>query len=300
MLRRELLACAAALSLPSFAGAREPAGSTAQAAAGTMTVTSKDGTTIAYDRHGSGDAIILVSGAMQYRGSDPFTPQLIEKLAAQFSVYFYDRRGRGESGDTQPYAVAREIEDIAALIGVAGGRASLFGMSSGAVLAVEAAASGIAVDRLALYEPPFIVDDSRPGFPDDYVEVLDGFVQTGRRSEAVEYFFAAAVGLPAEQIAAMKGTSFWSEMERVAHTIAYDGRIMMGAYQNRQLPKSRWSTATMPALVLDGSASFPFMHAAADSVAAALPHARRQTLDGQTHGAAPEVLAPVLQQFFAT
>ncbi|MEO8425181.1 MAG: alpha/beta hydrolase, partial [Actinomycetota bacterium] len=152
------------------------------------TVTSKDGTTIAFDRYGEGPAIVPVGGAFQHRAIDPSTAHLAELLAPQFTVYHYDRRGRGGSGDTAPYAVEREIEDIDALIQEAGGSAFAFGMSSGAVLALEAAAHGLAITKLALYEPPFFVDDSRPPLPADYLERLTDLLANDRRGDAVELF----------------------------------------------------------------------------------------------------------------
>lgn len=264
------------------------------------TVTSKDSTIIAYETAGSGPPLIFVHGAMQYRGIDPLTPELAALLVDTFTVVQYDRRGRGQSGDTLPYAVDREIEDIAAIIDAVGGHASLLGMSSGSVLAIEAAATGLAIDKVAVYEPPFIVDDSRPGFPDDYVETLDRFIAEGKRSEAVAYFMTAAVGMPADQVTGMKASPFWAVMEGVAHTIAYDGRIMFGAFVDHKLPVARWSAVTAPVLVLDGDASFAFMRAAADAVAKALPHATRETLAGQTHGADPAVIAPVLKRFLGS
>ncbi|MEO7222325.1 MAG: alpha/beta fold hydrolase, partial [Devosia sp.] len=221
-------------------------------------------------------------------------------LADSFTVVQYDRRGRGHSGDTQPYAVGREIEDLAAVIEAVGGHASLLGMSSGSVLAIEAAASGLPVDKIVVYEPPFIVDDSRPGFPEDYVETLDGFIAQGKRGEAVEYFMTVAVGIPADQVDGMKASPFWPVMEGVAHTIAYDGRIMVDAFIDKKLPVDRWSTVAAPGLVLDGDASFAFMKAAADAVADALPNANRETLAGQTHGADPAVIAPVLKRFLGS
>ncbi len=296
MKRRNFVGASAAVLILTMAGH-----GLAQSGDTTMhTVTSRDSTTIAYETMGSGPPLIFVHGAMQYRGIDPLTPQLAALLADRFTVVQYDRRGRGQSGDTLPYAVQREIEDLAALIEAVGGHASLLGMSSGSVLTIEAAASGLPVDKIAVYEPPFIVDDSRPGFPENYVETLDGFIAEGKRSEAVEYFMTVAMGMPADQVAGMKASPFWPLMEGVAHTIAYDGRIMAGAFVDKKLPVERWSTITAPVLVLDGDASFAFMKAAADAVAKALPHATRETLAGQTHGAEPAVIAPVLKTFFAS
>jgi pimeloyl-ACP methyl ester carboxylesterase len=164
-------------------------------------VTSRDGTTIAFDRTRSGPPIVLVGGAIQHRAIDPRTAELADRLAQGFTVVHYDRRGRGDSGDTMPYAVEREVEDIEALIEEAGGSASLFGMSSGAVLTLEAAAHGLPIPRLALYEPPFVVDDTRPPVPEDYVDQLARMVAEGRRGDAVAFFLTAGVGMPAETVA---------------------------------------------------------------------------------------------------
>ena len=189
------------------------------------TVTSKDGTTIAFDRSGQGPALILVGGAIQHRAIDPSTARLAELLSPSFTVYHYDRRGRGDSGDTAPYAVEREIEDIDALIQDAGGTASLFGMSSGAVLAIEAAAHGLAVSNLAMYEPPFIVDDSRPPLPDDYRQRLTELLAKGDQADAVELFMTEGVGVPAEAVAPMRGMPFWSGLEAVGYAQPVTGWV---------------------------------------------------------------------------
>src|SRR5262245_44982344 len=164
------------------------------------TVTSADGTSIAFDRSGSGPALVLVGGAFQHRALDPRTAQLAELLAAHLSVYHYDRRGRGDSGDTPPYAVEREIEDIAALIDHAGGSGYVFGMSSGGNLALRAASQGLPIEKLALYEPTFIVDDSRPPLPDDYQATLTELVASNRRGDAVAYFMTTAAGVPSQSV----------------------------------------------------------------------------------------------------
>lgn len=161
-------------------------------------VTSKDGTTIAFDRYGDGPPLIMVDGALGHRAFNPGAAEIAGMLGSRFTLIFYDRRSRGDSGDTLPYAVEREIEDIAVLIDEVGSPAYLYGISSGAVLALRATAAGLPVAKLALYEPPFIVNDGRPPLPDDYIEHLDELIAAGRRGEAVEYFMTAAVGLPAE------------------------------------------------------------------------------------------------------
>jgi pimeloyl-ACP methyl ester carboxylesterase len=261
-------------------------------------VTSKDGTPIAFDRLGEGPPVILVAGALGVR-SHPFMGQLAERLAPRFTVYNYDRRGRGDSGDTPPYAVEREIEDIEALIDAAGEPAYLYGISSGAALALEAAGKLPGkVKKLALYEPPFIVDDSHPPLPEDYVQHLNTLIAAGRRSDAVEYFMTDAMGLPAEFLAPMQSDPMWAEMEAVAHTLPYDGTIMGNTMSGKPLPARRWASATSPTLVMDGGESPPFFHHGADALADILPNAQRRTLEGQSHGVAPEALAPVLLDFF--
>jgi pimeloyl-ACP methyl ester carboxylesterase len=262
------------------------------------TVISQDGTTIAYDRSGDGPALILVGGAFQYRAFDPRTGQLAELLAPHFTVYHYDRRGRGDSGDTAPYAVEREIEDVAALVEVAGGSAYLFGMSSGAPLALDAVAHALAITKLAVYEAPFIVDDSRPPVHEDYLARLTEFVSTGQRGDAVTLFLTEAVGVPAEYVAPMRDTPMWAGFEAVAHTLPYDGAIMDGTLSGKALPAQRWASVKIPTLIADGGASGPAMHSAAQALADLLPDARRRTLDGQEHAVDPAILAPVLMDFF--
>ncbi len=264
------------------------------------TVTSKDGTTIAFDRSGEGPAVILVGGAIQHRAIDPSSARLAELLSSAFTVVHYDRRGRGDSGDTAPYAVEREIEDIDALIRDAGGSASLFGMSSGAVLSLEAADRGLAVTELALYEPPFMVDDSRPPVQEDYRERLTAMLSEGRRGDAVELFMTEAVGVPAEVVSPMRGAPFWVGLESVAHTLAYDDAIMADLMSGKPLPASRWAGVTIPTLVIDGGDSPAWARNAVQAIVDVLPQAERRTLAGQTHQVDPEVLAPVLDEFFST
>jgi pimeloyl-ACP methyl ester carboxylesterase len=255
-------------------------------------VTSKDGTTIAFDRLGDGPPVVLVTGGSVDRSSNA---GLAEQLAGQFTVFNYDRRGRGPSGDTQPYAVAREIEDIDAVIGVAGGQAGLYGSSSGAVLALKAAAAGSAVTKLALWEPPFIVDDSRPRPPADTASIYRQMVAEDRRGDAVEYFMTKIVGLPDEFAAFAKTQPWWAWSESLAHTLAYDAEVM-GDYS---LPSDEVARVTCPTLVLDGGASFDFLNATAEALAKALPNGRRRSLEGQEHNVDPTVLGPIVAEFFA-
>jgi pimeloyl-ACP methyl ester carboxylesterase len=261
-----------------------------------QTVTSNDGTAIAFDTFGSGPPLILVGGAIATRAAAGSAARL---LGEHFTVYAYDRRGRGDSGDTLPYAFEREIEDLAALIEESGGAAYVFGHSSGAVLSLRAAARGLAITKLAVYEPPFIVDDSRPPVPDNFVTHLDELIAAGRRSDALTYFMTAAVGMPEEAVAGMREGPMWESSAAVAHTLAYDGRIMSGLMSGKPLAREPWSAIAVPTLVIDGGASEPFMHSGADALAAHVPHAQRTTLADQDHGPADDVLMPVLVDFFA-
>jgi pimeloyl-ACP methyl ester carboxylesterase len=261
------------------------------------TVPSEDGTSIAYDQTGEGPPVILVAGALGVR-SEPMMTGLAAALAPQFTVYTYDRRGRGDSGDTAPYAVEREIEDIDALVDEAGGSAFVYGISSGAVLALEAAASGLDIAKLALYEPPFIVDDSRPPVPDDYVAQLEELLAADRRGDAVELFMTKAVGVSDEFIAQMREDPSWAAMEEIAHTLPYDGTIMGETMSGIPLPTDRWADATLPTLVMAGEQSPPFLHNGTEALKDVLPDAQHRTLDGQEHDVDPEALAPVLEKYF--
>jgi pimeloyl-ACP methyl ester carboxylesterase len=260
-------------------------------------VTSNDGTTIAFDRSGEGPPIVLVGGALSQRSA---AAPLAAQLSPHFTVFAYDRRGRGDSGDTAPYAVDREIEDMEALILEAGGSAFVYGHSSGAVLALEAARTVSArVKKLALYEPPFFVDDSRPPLPEDYVTQLTELLSAGRRGDAVEFFLVSGPGMPAEAVAEMRNAPFWPAMESVAHTLAYDFAIMGDTMSGRPASLERWGSVTVPTLVMDGGASPPWQRHAVRALADILTHAQRQTLEGQDHGSDPEILSAVLMEFFA-
>ncbi|MGW0184607.1 alpha/beta fold hydrolase [Streptomyces sp. NPDC003362] len=260
-------------------------------------VFSADGTAIAYEQQGSGPAVVLVGGAFMTRGD---SAELAGLLAEHFTVITYDRRGRGDSGDSPAYEVQREIEDLDALIeGPGGGSAMVFGMSSGAVLALEATARGSAVSRLALYEPPFVTDDSRPALPADYVEHLTELVGREAYGDAVAYFMTAAIGLPDEVVAGMRQAPFWAGMEAVARTLPYDGRIMGDTMSGRSLPVDRWTSVTVPVLVGSGDAGAPHMLTGARELAAAGDNFTLRVFPGQEHAIAAEVLAPALAGFFA-
>lgn len=258
-------------------------------------VFSADGTVIAYEQRGSGPAVVLVGGAFMTRGD---SAELAGRLAERFTVITYDRRGRGDSGDTPTYDVQREVEDLDALIGQAGGKAMVFGMSSGAVLALEATARGSAVTRLALYEPPFITDASRPPLPTDYVAHLKGLVAQGAYGDAVAYFMTAAVGMPPEAVAGMRQAPFWATMEATARTLPYDGQVMGDTMSGRPLSAERWQSVTIPVLVGSGDAGAPHMLTGARELAALAGNFSLHTFPGQEHDIDPALLAPVLTDFF--
>ena len=257
------------------------------------TLTSDDGTIIAYDRIGDGPSIILVDGAMCYRGAGPMDG-LAQLLSGSFTVFTYDRRGRGESTDTLPYAVEREVEDLTALIGEAGDEAGVYGMSSGGALALAtAAAAGAGISRLALYEPPFLAESENDGRAEAYTAELNELLDAGDRGGAVALFMAR-VGVPQRMIDGARSGPGWPRFESIAPTLAYDNRLLAGGH----VPRDVTSTITVPALVLSGTASAEGLQEAAKATAAALPNSEHRTLEGQTHDVAPDALAPVLIEFF--
>jgi pimeloyl-ACP methyl ester carboxylesterase len=260
------------------------------------TVISKDGTTIAFDQSGQGPALILVSGAFMHRAIEPQMAQLAALLAPHFTVFRYDRRGRGDSADTQPYAVEREIEDIEALIDEAGGSAFVYGISSGAALALEAAIMlDGKVDKLAMYEAPYNSEDTARQTWKEYRKELRESLAENRQGDAAALFLKL-VKMPADQIEAMRHEPWWQMFEVVAPSLAYDAAIM-GA--EASVPVKRAASVTAPALVMNGDdANFEFMCDTAMALAKAIPHAQHRTLEGQTHDVAPEALAPVLVEFF--
>ena len=257
-------------------------------------VRSHDGTAIAFDRAGKGPSVILVDGAFCSRSFGPM-PQIAPLLAQQFTVFGYDRRGRNDSGDTAPYAVEREVEDLEALIAEAGGSASVYGVSSGGALAFQAASAGLSIRKLAVHEPPFMVDDGAPRPPADHEAQLTEMVSSGRRDDAVAFFMTSVVGMPTEAVAGLRGMPMWPALEAVAHTLAYDAAVM-GDYS---LPSERLASLTVPTLVVDGAKSDERLRKAVGAVVDAVPNARRRTLEDQRHDAAPEAIAPVLKEFFA-
>ena len=261
------------------------------------TLSSRDGTTIAYDKQGEGPALILVDGALTVHSSGS-GPELAKLLAPHFTVYGFDRRGRGESGDTLPYAVDREIDDIEALIDRAGGSAFLYGHSSGGPLAMRAAIRlGSKVSKIAMYEPPYNNDPGAQESWSQYLRQLREALAEGRRGDAVALFMRF-VGTPAEQIARLRRAPFWPGMEAVAPTLAYDHAAILG--EPWSVPTELAARVSVPALVMAGDASLPFMPDAARVLSQAIPQGQLRMLAGQTHEVNPGVLAPVLVEFFTS
>jgi len=256
-------------------------------------VTSKDGTSIAYERSGQGPALILVDGALCSRAFGPM-PKLAPRLAPHFTVYVYDRRGRGQSGDTAPYTRDREVEDIAALIQEAGGSAFVVGLSSGAALALHAAASGLPIAKVIAYEPPYVGDNGRKsGF--EYEPDLKRMIADGDRGGAVRYFMRTMVGVPAPFVVMMQLMPWiWRKMKAVAHTLPYDAAVMT----EFKVPTARLASVRVPTLVMHGSRTDVRLARAAQVVASAVPGAEHRTLDGQTHNVSPAVLTPAIVDFF--
>jgi pimeloyl-ACP methyl ester carboxylesterase len=257
---------------------------------GVRRVISRDGTAIAFEKSGAGPAIILVDGALCSRSFGPI-PKLAPLLARHFTVFSYDRRGRGASADTAPYAKEREVEDIDALIREAGGSAFVLGLSSGAALALLAAASGLNITKLALYEPPFMVDKEARKPPVDHEARLKQLICADRRSDAVKFFMRDVVGMPAVFAAAMPLMfPVWSKLKAVAHTLPYDAAVM-GDYT---LPAERIASIKIPTLVMDGEKTDVRLRHAVQATAGVLRNAQHLTLKGQTHNVSAASLAPVL------
>ncbi len=257
-------------------------------------VTSRDGTRIAYDRSGEGPPVILVYGALSSRAFGPMPP-LAALLSERFSVVGYDRRGRGDSGDTPPYAVDREIDDIDALLDEVGGAAFLYGHSSGAALGLETALKLTGkVTGLAMYEAPYAADAAAAEQRREYTVRLDGLLAADRRGDAVELFMTL-VGVPVEQIDAMRGSPTSQTMKAIAPTLAYDNRVVG---EDRLAPTARAAALTVPTLVMNGGAAAAPMRTVALALAQAIPGARYRELEGQTHSVNPQIVAPVLVEFF--
>ncbi len=260
-------------------------------------VISKDGTPIAVDRFGDGPALILVDGAMCSRGFGPMPP-LAKELASQFTVYHYDRRGRGDSGNGTRYDVQREIEDLDAVLQHAGGSAMVFGISSGAALAGEAVRQLRGIRRLALYEAPYVIDGTHEPLPPDFIAETKAFVASGDRSAAVKKFMRY-VGTPAIAVFVMSLLPFWKKLTAIAHTLPNDLEIIAPHHNGKPFPPGKWSMVTLPVLVMAGGKSPAYMQNSMKAWAEAFPNAVHQTLAGQTHMVKQDVLAPELIEFFA-
>lgn len=264
-------------------------------------VTSKDGTRIAYDKTGQGPALILIGGAFSYR-KFPGTMQLAKLLSEHFTVFNYDRRGRGDSGDTKPYNTAREVEDLQALIDdAAGGSAFVWGLSSGAVLALQAASAGVPIRKLALHEPPFVVRDEDHKAPKDFLKQITRLIDDKRSSEAIKYFMTKGMGAPSFVIPMMRiMPGVWSRLTAVAHTLAYDAALMDGYMDGKPLPAPLFSSVMVPTLVLEGTESPAGLRHGAQSVADALPHAKLVSKKGLGHTKQlnAKLIAAELKAFF--
>jgi pimeloyl-ACP methyl ester carboxylesterase len=257
------------------------------------TVTSQDGTAIAYEMSGRGPGVVLVSSALADRSD---TRKLAQRLSESFTVINYDRRGRGHSTDAPDYSPGREVEDLEALIDALGEPVRLFGNSSGAVLALDAAnALQDRVVRLALYEPPLIIDNSRPPVPDALPDQITRLTAAGRGSEAVKSFFRSAMGIPAVGVTFMRLTPGWSKSVAMAGTAAYDLKILQGLQSGKPLPAERWAFLTAPTLVLTGEKSEAFFHSGASALAGALAHAEHRVLPRQHHGSVAMASQPIVE-----
>ena len=257
--------------------------------------TSRDGTTIAFTKRGFGPPLIIVDGAFCYRENGPAT-ELAKLLAQHFTVFTYDRRGRGESGDTPPYAIEREIDDLRAVVDEAGGTADMVGVSSGAALGLQAVASGVNVKKLVLYEPPYVTNSDRPKPQEDPKIHIQQLVLAGDRVGAVKFFLADVIGVPRPIVFAMPlfMRTNWKKMERVAHTLPYDLTIS----DDRSVLKERSASISVPTLVLGGEKSPTMLRDAVSAVAKALPNARSQLLAGQDHNLSAPIVAPLVVGFF--
>jgi|SRR6188472_1192815 pimeloyl-ACP methyl ester carboxylesterase len=254
-------------------------------------VASVDGTTIDYDIAGSGPVIVFVAGVFNLR--DTLAP-LAAELNADHTVLIYDRRGRGESGDTAPYSIEREVEDLQALIEVAGGSGSVFGFSSGAILALKAVADGVAVKRLYLYEPPFRFDEKQPAPPADLPARLQALLDAGDPGAVVATFQVEGVGLPEQVVNDIRRSPMWSQLEAMAQSVVYDAVITT----DLQRPTAAMAAVSAPTLVLQGDPTWPFLAAAAAGIARRLPNATHRMLRVQAvHGIDPGAAAAAIREF---
>jgi len=255
-------------------------------------VTSADGTKIAYGTAGTGAPLVVVWGALGVRAS-PFATAMRDELAKSFRVYDYDRRGRGDSSDTKPYAVAREIEDLRAVCAAAGGTPWVWATSSGAALALEAAAAGVPMRRLAAHEPPYSVGAHVDRIDRDYPRKVTALLDAGRKEDAVRLFMRT-VGVPAPFVWLMRFMGFWKSAVAAANTLPYD-TACVNAFE---LPQERLRSITTPTVVLAGGATPAPLRAAAEEVARTVPGASLRVIPKQHHGIKPAALRPVLVELF--
>jgi pimeloyl-ACP methyl ester carboxylesterase len=258
-----------------------------------QTALSRDGTRIAFEAGGAGPALVVVNGALSDRRS--VTP-LRAYLEPHFTVIGYDRRGRGDSGDTAPYAPEREIEDLAAVMAAVAAPAFVYGHSSGGILALRSAASGVAMRRLAVNEPPFILPDIRPLLAPDATARLELLLDSGNREGALRLFLLEQIGLPEAAVEQLSSSPAWPRMIALAHTAAYDSRLAGTA----EFSRSAFASLSIRTLVLHGTTNFPWIIATARKLAETLPDAEIAQLEGQPHSPAPDVLAPHLIRFFGS
>lgn len=249
------------------------------------TTQSKDGTSIAFEQVGQGPPVVLVMGAFNDRKTGS---ALAAALATHFTVICYDRRGRGDSGDGAEYSVQREVEDLDALIRATSGNAAVFGYSSGAALALAAAANGVPITRLALFELP-------PAQPPEHARELAALIAQGRRGDAVEYFQRRVVGIPEEVVVGLRHAPFRPALEAMAHTVVYDATVTSRDHLTAEL----FARVRPPTLAIAGSASPPVMREVAETLAPSLPNGRALVVEGATHDLEPALLVPVLQGFLS-
>ena len=261
-------------------------------------ITSKDGTNIAFDQNGQGPALILVGGSFEQRAMQSETSNLAAHpiLQQHFRVIHFDRRGRGDSTDNHPYAVEREVDDIDALISAVGGSAYISGISSGAILAMEATIGlGSKVRKLAMYEPPFQYAGANTGIIlTEFRSQFTKAMAEGRRKDAVGHFLTM-LGMPEEHLENLHQLPMWSMWEDIAPTLGYDAGLLG---EDGSIPTGRAARIAVPTLIMNGEASFPTLATVADTLAHAIPDAKRLTLKDQKHEVKAEVLAPVLVDFF--
>jgi pimeloyl-ACP methyl ester carboxylesterase len=253
-------------------------------------VTSKDGTTIAFDRLGEGPPLIMMGGALNDR---QLASPLASLLASRFTVFNYDRRGRTDSTDTQPYSISKEIDDLRAVLDEAGGSAMLFANCTGGMLALEAAAQGLPITKLALYEPPFIIGDNPPRLDDEFRKATGDLLEAGRPGDVVTQFLERIVGFPPDVVVRVQQMPIWPLLEKLAFSLPYD-LILAG---DNSLPAARLPLVTMPTLVMDGGRSPQWQRDSVQALVDALPNATRRSIADQNHTFEPELTAPVIEEF---